>query len=257
MNTEALQQQLCNAFCRDIQLVGLDDKRLRIETPFTFPDGDHYQLYLQEMPTGGFTVSDAGHTWMHISYENDLKNFKTGNRGQILQQIVGELGLEMDNGAFYKQTTADKLPETIMQMGQALTKIYDLTFLNRARVESTFYEDLKNSLYSFVPNEKIQEEYFDPQIEEAQYYPIDYRIEGKEMPLYLFGVPNKDKARLATIIIERLLHYTEKFDSMIVFQESSNIPQKDFKRLMNVGGEMISSLDAEDDLKRKVLRKVG
>src|SRR5256885_17144201 len=44
-------------------------------------------------------------------------------------------------------TTIEDLGRSILRYGQALTRIYDLTFLNRARVASTFYEDLKELLY--------------------------------------------------------------------------------------------------------------
>lgn len=254
-----IQEQLCRAFCEEIRLHPKTDKLTIIEAPFHFPDGDPCQIYLMELPTGGFRVTDSGHTLMHLSYENDIKKFKEGTRGQLLEQIMLETGLKYDNGSFYLDTTLDKLPFTIMQMGQALTKIWDLTFLSRARVESTFYEDLKERLYHIVNPDKIHPDYIYKEMEDAKDYPIDYYIEGKPVPLYLFGISGRDKARLVNIILERLLRYQEsdKFESLMVFQDWENIPKQDAKRLMNIGGEMISSLDAEDDFKIKLIKRVG
>jgi len=94
-------------------------------------------------------------------------------------------------------------------------------------------------------------------MENAKDYPIDYRIEGKHSPLFLFGIPNKDKARLTTIILERLLRSNANFDSLLIFSDQSSIPRSDLARLSNAGGEMIASLDAETDFHRKLLRKVA
>ena len=66
---------------------------------------------------------------MHIGYEHDVDSFVDGTRGMILDRIIGESGLQWDNGAFCLETVAERLPEAVFQFGQALTRIYDLTFL--------------------------------------------------------------------------------------------------------------------------------
>jgi hypothetical protein len=81
-------------------------------------------------------------------------------------------------------------------------------------------------------------------------------MDGKNGPLFLFGIPNRDKARLTTIIIERLLRANAEFDSLLIFADQGSIPKGDMSRLMNAGGEMIASLDAEADFTRKLLRKL-
>ena len=35
----------------------------------------------------------------------------------------------------------------------------DLTFLNRAKAESTFYDDLQEIMYKIIPEEKIRKDY--------------------------------------------------------------------------------------------------
>lgn len=146
---------------------------------------------------------------------------------------------------------------SVFRLAQALTKVNDLTFLNRARAESTFYEDLREQLYRIVGEEKVTIDFYHEDMENAKDYPIDYRVEGKHAPLFLFGIPNRDKARLTTIILERLLRAKADFDSLLVFSDQSSIPKQDLARLSNAGGEMIASLDAEADFSRKLLRKVA
>ena len=86
-------------------------------------------------------------------------------------------------------------------------------------------------------------------------YPVDYFVSDSATPLYLFGVPNRDKARLATIILQHLIAAGRDFNSMIVFQNMSDLPRADVSRLTNAANDQVDSLDATDDLRRKLLRR--
>lgn len=257
IDINTLQMKLCELLCADIRLVEKTRELILIETPFFFPDGDPYQIYLKEMPGGILRLTDMGHTFMHLSYENEAGKFREGTRGKIFEQIKAEHNLQEDAGEFFIEVQAHEVTNNIFRMGQALTKLNDLTFLNRARTESTFYDDLNEQLGRLVSEEKIQKDYHYEGIEHSQDYPIDYRIEGKHAPLFLFGIPNRDKARLATITLERLLRSGADFDSLLIFSDQQSIPKSDLARLSNAGGEMIASLDAETDFARKLSRRVN
>ena len=233
------------------------DGELMLRTHFTFPDGDGYPFHLAEAPAGGLRLSDLGHTLMHISYEHDIDTFLTGTRRMLLERIVGESGILYDEGVFSVETSAELLPEAIFGFGQALTRIYDLTLLSRTNVGSTFYDDLADYLTSVIDEAKLERDYL-PAVPNAEAYPVDYRIEGSsDVPLFLYGVPNRDKARLTTIMLAYLHRQQLDFESIIVFENQAEIPRVDLARLSDVGGEMISSLESTSDLNRKVLRRVN
>lgn len=257
LNIAKIQSNLCQLLCAEIKLIEKNKNLVIVETPFNFPDGDPYQIYLKEMPNGIVRLTDMGHTFMHLSYDNDVDKFREGTRGNILQHILSETTVREDNGEFFVESEIANLALNIFKLGQALTKINDLTFLNRFRAESTFYEDLQEQLTRIISEDKVQKEYYCPDIDNSRDYPIDYRIEGKELPIYLFGIPNRDKARLTTIILERLLRANVSFDNLLIFSDQISIPRPDLARLSNAGGEMIASLDAEADFSRKLLRKVS
>lgn len=252
-----LQESLCKAMCSEVRVVPKNKDLAIIRTPFTFPDGDPYQVYLKELPGGLLRVSDMGHTLNHLSYENDTDKFRKGTRGKLFDQIMAEGKIAEDDGEFYVDTAPDSLAPAIFRLSHALIKLNDITFLNRARAESTFYEDLRENLLRIISPEKIREDYIYENMDNARDYPIDYRIEGKYAPLFVFGVPNKDKARLATIVLEHLKSAKADFDSLLIFADQGTIPRPDLARLSNVGGEMIASLDAREDFERKLLRKVA
>lgn len=138
------------------------------------------------------------------------------------------------------------------------TRLYTEAELKTLRnVGSKFYDDLFDLLMSVVDEAKIEREY-QPEIANAQHYPVDYRIEGKdEIPLFLYGIPNRDKARLTTIMLSHFHRSDLRFESILVFENQSEIPRVDVARLSDVGGDMISSLASHDDFNRKVLQRVA
>ena len=256
MNAIDMEATLCRALCGSVKVKKRGDALWQVDTPWTFPDGDGYSIYVSQAPTGGLRISDQGLTMMRLSYENDIAKLREGSRGRLLTQVLADAGLSEDDGEFFLDATVEDLGTSVLRIGQALTRVHDLTFLNRLRVESTFYEDLREKLQTVVGAERLTEGYVLPGVANARDYPVDYFVSGGTLPLYLFGVPNRDKARLATIILQHLVRSGEDFNSMIVFQNAADLPRADLGRLMNAANDMIDSLDATADFERKLLRRV-
>lgn len=228
-----------------------------LHTHFAFPDGDRLPIHVSMSASGGLRLSDRGHTLMRISYDHD--SFMDGTRGMILERIMGETGLRWDGegGVLCVDAEFERLPEAIFAFGQALTRVYDLTLLSRSNVDSTFYDDLADLLFRYVDEAQIERD-FQPAVPNADAYPVDYRIEGKSgVPLFLFGVPNRDKVRLTTIVLSHFHRHELHFESILVFEDQAAIPRLDLARLSDVGGDMISSLASHDDLNRKLLQRVA
>ena len=261
MKIDDLERQLCRSLCGEIRLGERDDGYVQVDTPFLFDDGDHFTLYLKPLPTGGMRITDRGTTFMHLSYLNDLDKLREGARGRLLSQILSSSDVHEESGSLFIDVAGDQLGAGLIRFGQAMTKLHDLTFLNRARVESTFYEDLREQLRRIVGDEHLRSDFVVEGLPTADDYPVDYMIDGSAGPLYVFGVPNRDKARLATIIIQHLRRYRGgvdgHFESMAVFQNMSDIPRSDVSRLTNATDLSIDSLDAHEDLARKVQRAMS
>ncbi|MDE2989703.1 MAG: DUF1828 domain-containing protein [Chloroflexota bacterium] len=257
LDVDALRRLLCERLCEDVRVERRPDGALMLRTHFAFPDGDRFPIHLSEAVAGGLRLSDRGHTLMHISYEHDVDAFLDGTRGMLLERIMGESGLQWDGGGFCLDTSAERLPEAVFNFGQALTRVYDLTLLSRSNVGSTFYDDLADLITSLVDAAKIQHDYL-PEVPNALAYPVDYRIEGKnDTPLFLYGVPNRDKARLTTIMLSYFHRHDLRFESILVFENQAEIPRMDLARLSDVGGDMISSLESREDFNRKVTQRVA
>ena len=253
LDRERLTNLLCERLCANVRVHERPDGVLMLESPFTFPDGDHYPIYLSDTLTGGVQLSDRGHTLMHVSYEHDVDVFYEGARASLREQIVRDGGIEERDGIFSVEAPPDQLADTLFRFGQTLTKIYDLTFLSRERVSSTFYEDLKSILYTMLDEETVVANYVTPDVPNGGNYPVDYHFRGRgDQPVFLYGVPSRDKARLTTIMLSHFLLHGLKFESIIVYADQQEIPRLDLARLTNVAGTAVASLEAEPDLRRKV-----
>jgi hypothetical protein len=250
LKIDMLEDRLCKALCGEVRLRTTPQGFTQIVTPFTFSDGDVFQLYPAEGSAGSVQLTDYGHTFMHLSYENDIGKFREGTRGKLFDQVLAESGVRQEDGKLVLDTSIEDLGGSILKFGQTITRIYDLTFLNRSRAASTFYEDLKEVLYGLVDGSKITPDFVLPDRPDARDYAIDYRIEGKrEQHLFVLGIASRDKARLATIVLEHWLRFSIPFDSLLIFQDQTEIPRGDLARLSNAAGDMVASLDATDDLK--------
>lgn len=254
------QDQLCRQLCSKVELVRRPDGKVMLDTPFRYPDGDHYPVYLTETGTGGVRVSDGAHTLMHLSYENDVDKLFAGRRRTLMDEVVRHAGVTFDDvtGEFYVEVGAEHLADAVFRLGQAITRIYDLTFLNRSHVASTFQDDLAETLLNLIPEDRIARDYVVPGLPDGERYPVDFRIDAVSgIPLFLYGIANHDKARLTTIFLQYMNQHRVDFDSLLVFENQEEIPRADLARLSNAGGEMVASLNAERDLERKLTRKVG
>lgn len=247
-----LEAELCAALCTRVTLKQRPSGDLVIGTPFVFPDGDRFSIYLQRLPSGGFRLSDKGSTFMHLSYENDITKLNEGNRNKVFQQILSEMGISDDDGDLHLEIPAANLATGIFQFGQALTRIHDLTFLNRIQVENTFYEDLNDYLSDIVGADSLTRDFIAPGIPNGDEYAADFCIAGGKKPILVWGVPTQTKARLATIVMQHLQSHGFSFRSLVVYADMATIPRADVSRLTTAANDQIPSLAERDALRKKL-----
>lgn len=252
VTTDKLQDQLCKALCANVAVRERPDGLVYVETPFHFPDGDSFSMYLRRLPSGGYRISDMGGTLMHLSYEQDIDKLQDGTRSRVFTQVLSEMGVADEEGELVLDIPADRLGSGVFQFGQALTRVHDLTFLNRVQVESTFYDDLYERIAEIVGADRIVKDYVAPGVPQGEDYPSDFCIADIKEPLLIFGVPSQTKARLATIVMQYLQKHEFAFRGMVVYADMASIPRTDVSRLTAVANDQIPSLTEADALIRKL-----
>src|SRR4051812_19160434 len=114
-DVDNIRTELCRSLCADVSVVPRQDGSLLLSTPFQFPDGDGFSIYLERLPSGGFKLTDKGITMMRLSYDQDVEKLREGTRGKVFEQILNEVGLEDDHGEFYLQLPAAQLGEGVFR----------------------------------------------------------------------------------------------------------------------------------------------
>ena len=258
INKKVLQDALCKQLCADVRIVERDDGMVMIDAPFEHPDGDRYSLYLKETATNRFRVSDGADTLMRLSYDTpDVEKYFKGNRGKLLKKILRENRIEEKDGEFFAELTSGQMSDGVFRLCQALGKIYDLSYLDKDYVRSTFYEDMAvviNKLTKGMPIEVIPG-YQPAGLLNAKNHKIDYSLMGGgKPPLFLFGVPSDSKAKAVTITLQHLIIHNYHMRPMVVFENQEKITRQHLSRLTdaNIGGYQVSSITSSAPLEKNI-----
>ena len=133
LDIDLLQKYLCKHLGEAVKVRRREyDGALVLSTPFRLPDGDIFPIKLMEAENGLIRLSDRGFTYMRISIYDDVDALEAGRRGELLQRVVKESRVEWDYGEVYLETAPEKLAEAAILFGQALTRIWDLTYLSKS-----------------------------------------------------------------------------------------------------------------------------
>lgn len=251
---ERLKNTLCFSFCEKID-ISLDGESFRVSMPSYARDGDHATIYLYDRGAG-WKLSDRGSTLMRLSYENDIDKILDGNRGDIFKTILSESGLTHNNGELYLETSKSDLIQGLFNIAQGLNRVEDLGLWSKARSTNTFYDDLRELIFKHVDPELITENFLIKDLPESQNYPVDYFIKTKNIPLYLFGVGNKDKARLTTIVLQHLTDNAQAFESMVFCSGLDDVPKVDMSRLMYAANDVLPGIGNIHAIERKLKQKL-
>ena len=206
--------------------------------PMYHEDGDMIELYIEQVGENKFRLCDYGMTIMRLSYNYEID---TNNKESILQRIIQENHLVEEDGNIFYFTQPENLYSDILHVCQTYMKIGSMRYFKREVIESLFYEMLDE----YIMTELI---YFKPKknvlpILERDDLEADYEFIPNGHPVYLFGVKDPSKARLATISCLEYEKAKLNFRSLIVHEDFDKLPKKDRSRLTNASDKQFTTLD--------------
>jgi hypothetical protein len=241
--------------CGDITLESAGVNRYIVQVPFTFTDGDHYVVILRQEGQG-WILSDEGHTFMHLSYELREREFEAGNRRKIIEDILTSYQIENRDGELVLAVPVGRYGDALFTFVQAITRITDITFLDRATIKNTFRED-----FNRLVSEKAREAgiknmtfgYMHPTKDPQGKYPVDARLNGvTSQQVLVFAVGNDDQCQTATIILLQWEKWEERFHSIAVFRDQTEINRQYLARFSDVLGRQLPNLDSARERIQKV-----
>ncbi len=241
MMSENIVDDFRKKVCEEIRLAREGINRYIVFTPFMFDDGDHLSILLKQKDNYWY-LSDEGHTFMHVSY--DEIDVDKGTRSKIIDTVLSSYGIQNDNGELKAIIEADAYGDTLYSFIQGLIKITDVSYLTRERVRGTFMEDFKAFLEEQVPEDKRIFDYSDSQYDPNKKYVVDCRINGTKRPLFVYAIPNDDRCRDATITCLQYEKYRVQFTATAIFENQEEISRKVLARFSDVCEKQFSSLQS-------------
>ena len=222
--------------------IELKEKRpgiMQLLVPLFHEDGDMVDIFLQEAQEPGLIrVCDHAMTVMRLSYSLEID---TPNKERILRQIVAENGIVEDNGNLFIEARPERLYPAIMQFAQAIAKVANLEVLRREIVRSLFYESLEEFIgVSLTQYPCKHQTYPIPDRDELE---VDYEFPMDSRPIYLFGVKDAGKARLATVFCLEFEKARLSSRSMAVHENFEELNRKDRQRILSAVDKHFPTLD--------------
>ena len=221
--------------------VSIKEKRpgiYQLLLPIYHEDGDMVDIFIKQKENDKYTLCDFGLTLQRLSYTYDIDS---ENKESILQRILLENSLSEEEGNICLDTKPETIYTDIMHITQAYAKIGSMRYFKREVIENLFYEMLDDfiskDLQEFKPQKKVMPILNRDDLE------ADYSFSPNGHPVYLFGVKDAFKARLATISCLEYRMQKLNFRGWVVNEDFEKLPRKDRSRLTNTIDKQFTSFD--------------
>jgi len=214
---------------------------VQVVAPLFHEDGDMVDIFLDVAKTreqGHVRISDYGMTLMRLSYSYEID---TPTKRKVLEKILSENGVTDDNGLLYLEAPRDNVYPSLMQFAQTVAKVSSMQAFKREVIQSMFYETLNDFVASQLAVYRPQPQYVP--IQNREELDVDWRfpIEGRD--IFLYGVKDTAKARLAALSCLEFQKARVPFRSVIIHQDfETDLSKKDKRRLTNIADKQFATL---------------
>ena len=130
MAIETLEHELRRSISEKVRLVAEGAGRYRVSTPFVREDGDHLVIVLKN-EGGRWTLSDEGHTGMHLSDHIDARDHRRGTRRTLVAKALERFRIEDRDGELLLDVPDGRLGDALYAFVQGLLTISAIAYLDR------------------------------------------------------------------------------------------------------------------------------
>lgn len=148
------------------------DRRLRVVTPYVYPDNDLIEVFVEELGNNRVKVTDLGETLRHL-HSQGFDVFTSPKRKFLAETVASRVGVGLSKGQLTKIGDVSKVGEILLDLIVASRGIADLIYTSKAYEPATFFDEVKNYLtekkFSVEPRHQLEGT-------SKKRYRVDFRI---------------------------------------------------------------------------------
>lgn len=234
-----LQDLLKKSFYKHFFIEKKRENIYQVFLPLFYPDGDMIELFIQTDHTKKLTICDYGLTFMHLSYDIDIENI---DKKAMFKTILLETGVSYNDGNIFIVTTPEDLYISIMQISQAIERIYDLRNYRHKKTNTHFLENLTEHVNNNLSMYKPQQNYIP--IADMPDMSVDYRLTIGPKNIFLYGIQSDIKALSSLVSILSFRTVGLGFTSVVVYDDYSKLSLINQKKVMNATDKQFSDVSS-------------
>lgn len=196
-------------------------------TPFAFPDGDHFEIYLECRGPDDWFIVDRGATLSHLgmianvgrkmeTVERILRRHGVSNRSGILELEIGVLG--------YDSALYDFL-RCLIEVTDSVT-----TTRSPAKAADALRQRMRGVLETTCPVERLSYDHYVPK-DEKRIHPVDARVVGADETVFVFGPWGSTRCLRVADSIRTFIQWELPFRPVVVLASDDGTARSDQERL--------------------------
>ena len=218
----SIEHDFRKSVASEVELAAEGANQFRVFVPFGFDDGDHFVIVLKQ-ERGEWLLSDEAHTYMHLSYDVDIDELRSGPRAELNAMALAASGIRDRDGELVLPVRDGEYGYALFSFVQALIRIADGSYLSRQFVPSAFVDEFRTLMAEAASHSRAQFAWHDAERDPDGNYKIDCRIETGLRPLLVQALTNDRSVRDATITFLKLAQWDAPFDPVGVFEDRDEI----------------------------------
>ena len=119
--------------------------RLRITTPYLYPDNDLIEIFVEELPSGQIRVTDLAETLRHL-HARGFDVFESPKRKFMVETIASRTGVDIFRGQLTKTGDISQIGDILFDVIVTARGVSDLIYTSKTFEPATFLEEVEEFL---------------------------------------------------------------------------------------------------------------
>lgn len=120
-------------------------ERLRIITPYLYPDNDLIEIFLEELPPDQVRATDLAETVRHL-HARGFDVFESPKRRFMVETIASRVGVNFVNGQLTKTGNVSQVGDLLFDVIITARGVSDLIYTSKTFEPATFVEEVQEFL---------------------------------------------------------------------------------------------------------------